>query len=140
MSRARPANPGRTTRPARPVRDASPGPTIAVHPRIRIYRGDVIAFGPGKADLLDAIRETGSISHAARRLGMSYMRAWHLVQTMNGEFSEPVVRTLRGGGQHGGACVTGTGETVLALYREMALAGERAMAPAWRRLEPHLRR
>ena len=117
-----------------------PATGVTVHPRIRIYRGDVIAFGPGKADLLEAIRRTGSITKAAVRLGMSYMRAWHLVQTMNGEFRAPVVSTFQGGGRHGGAVVTETGEAVLDLYREMVAASVRAMAPAWRRLRPRLRR
>jgi molybdate transport system regulatory protein len=100
----------------------------------------VIAFGPGKADLLEAIQRTGSITQAAVSLGMSYMRAWHLVQTMNGEFRAPVVSTFQGGGRHGGAVVTKTGEAVLALYLEMVAASVRAMAPAWSRLKPRLRR
>jgi molybdate transport system regulatory protein len=121
-------------------KDRGPATGVTVHPRIRIYRGDVIAFGPGKADLLEAIRRTGSITRAAVGLGMSYMRAWHLVQTMNGEFRAPLVSTFQGGGRHGGAVVTETGEAVLSLYRDMVAASTRAMAPAWRRLRPHLRR
>ncbi|MBK9062069.1 MAG: LysR family transcriptional regulator [Acidobacteria bacterium] len=113
---------------------------IRARPRIRILRGTVIAFGPGKADLLDAIRAKGSIRKAAEKLGMSYMRAWHLVQTMNAEFRAPVVSTVRGGERRGGTSVTATGEAVLVLYREMESASVGAMVPAWHRLRPYLRR
>ena len=113
---------------------------LRIRPRIRIVRGAVIAFGPGKADLLDAIRAKGSIRKAAESLGMSYMRAWHLVQTMNAEFREPVVSTVRGGEGRGGTWVTAAGEAILVLYREMESASLRAMAPTWRRLRPYLRR
>ncbi len=135
-----PGKPAGARRPAPSGENRAAGPRVTVRPRIRIYRGSAIAFGPGKADLLEALRDTGSITAAARRLGMSYMRAWHLVQTMNGEFRDPLVATLRGGGRHGGAALTATGQAVLELYRRMEAAGLRAMAPAWRRLEPHLRR
>jgi molybdate transport system regulatory protein len=118
----------------------NPQPKVTVRPRIRIFRGEVIAFGPGKADLLEAIQRSGSIRKAADSLRMSYMRAWHLVQTMNGEFRAPVISTIRGGEGHGGAVVTETGEAVLDLYRKMEAASARAMAPAWRRLRSHLRR
>jgi molybdate transport system regulatory protein len=64
-------------------RKTSPARLPALHPRFRIVCGKVIAFGPGKADLLELIAETGSIGKAASRMKMSYMRAWLLVQTMN---------------------------------------------------------
>jgi molybdate transport system regulatory protein len=56
---------------------------MALEPQLRISFRKSIAMGPGKADLLDAIAESGSISAAARKLGMSYRRAWLLVDTMN---------------------------------------------------------
>jgi len=102
-------------------------------------RGGRILLGPGKADLLDAIRRTGSIRLAARALGMSYMRAWELVRAMNAGFQRPLVATARGGSAHGGAALTETGERLLALYREMEAASLEAAAPAWRRLRRHLR-
>jgi len=68
----------------------------------RIYLGDEIALGPGKADLLHHISETGSISEAARRMDMSYNRAWLLVRTMNRSFKEPLVLASRGGDSRGG--------------------------------------
>lgn len=89
----------------------------ALQIRIRIFRGEEIAFGPGKADLLDAILATGSISGAARRLGMSYRRAWQLVDVMNRCFSQPLVDTATGGKQGGGAQLTVFGRQVLAQYR-----------------------
>ncbi len=114
-------------------------PGIRLRPRIRVFRGHDVVLGPGKADLLEAIRKLGSIQDAARSLGMSYMRAWKLVQTMNRGFREPVVTTVRGGAAHGGAVLTETGEAALSLYRKMEAAGLRAMAPAWRRLSRHIR-
>jgi len=87
--------------------------------RLRVLLGDAIAMGPGKADLLDAIRRTGSISAAARDLGMSYRRAWTLVDTMNASFSRPLVEPCRGGAGGGGAVVTDCGLDVLAHYRAL---------------------
>ena len=103
-------------------------------------RGDEILLGPGKADLLDAIRRGGSIRDAARELGMSYMRAWSLVRTMNGAFREPLVAASRGGAGHGGAALTSAGERVLALYRAMESASLCAMAADWKRLSRLLKR
>ncbi len=85
--------------------------------RIRLYFSNGSMFGPGKADLLTLISETGSIAAAGRRLGMSYKRAWGLVDTMNTMFAEPLVESSRGGASHGGATLTATGARVLALYR-----------------------
>jgi molybdate transport system regulatory protein len=76
-------------------------------------------MGPGKADLLKAIDASGSISAAARSLGMSYRRAWLLVDTMNQSFKAPVVETLTGGQKGGGARVTDTGHEVLRRYLDM---------------------
>lgn len=87
--------------------------------KVRIYRGEVPAIGPGKADLLEAILQDGSISAAARRLGMSYKRAWDLVDTMNKCFKQPLVTTAKGGMQGGGAALTEFGCEVLRRYREL---------------------
>ena len=65
-------------------------------PRLRILLGSAIAMGPGKADLLQAIEAEGSITGAARRMGMSYRRAWLLVEVMNDSFRRPLVETARG--------------------------------------------
>src|SRR5688572_30407911 len=63
----------------------------ATGPQLRVLFGSAIAIGPGKADLLEAIARTGSISAAGRLLGMSYRRAWLLVDTMNRSFRAPLV-------------------------------------------------
>jgi molybdate transport system regulatory protein len=87
--------------------------------KIRIYHGDAVAIGPGKANLLEAILQSGSISAAARSLGMSYKRAWDLVDTMNRCFREPLIVTATGGTQGGGSQVTEFGRDVLLRYREL---------------------
>lgn len=87
--------------------------------KIRIYHGEVSAIGPGKADLLEAIAQAGSISAAARGMGMSYKRAWDLVDTMNKCFKKPLVITVTGGMQGGGAELTEFGCDVLRRYREL---------------------
>ena len=93
--------------------------SAASKPQIRIMFRKAIAMGPGKADLLKAIDETGSISAAARSLDMSYRRAWLLVDTMNQSFKSPLVETLTGGQKGGGARVTETGHDVLQRYLDM---------------------
>jgi len=109
-------------------------------PRLRLVRGGTIVLGPGKADLLEAVRRTGSLRKAAQDLGMSYMRAWTLVKTMNGAFREPLVAFTRGGARHGGATLTPTGGKVLALYRQMELRATRATASQAVSLKRFLRR
>ena len=90
---------------------------IQPHIRIRIPFGDDYAIGPGKADLLEAIQRTGSISAAGRELKMSYRRAWLLVDTMNRCFQQPLVETATGGASGGGAQVTELGRDVLRRFR-----------------------
>jgi molybdate transport system regulatory protein len=87
--------------------------------RFRILFSDKIALGPGKAELLRHVRETGSISTAAKRMHMSYMRAWLLIQEMNACFQEPVLHTVRGGSSRGGAQLTPTGEKLLGLFQRL---------------------
>ena len=112
---------------------------ILLSPRFRISRGKEIAFGPGKAELLQHVAQTGSIGKAAKRIGMSYMRAWELIQTMNSCFKKPVVETVRGGHQRGGAELTKTGRDVLGLYRQMEKESLKAAQPDWRKLKKLLR-
>lgn len=90
--------------------------------KLRLYCGDEIAMGPGKADLLDAIEATGSISAAARSMNMSYRRAWLLVDTMNRCFAQPLVETHPGGGQQAGARVSEAGMEARAAYRALVTA------------------
>ncbi len=97
--------------------------------KIRVpYAGTVSAMGPGKADLLEAIARCGSISAAARDMGMSYKRAWDLVATMNRCFREPLVATATGGSHGGGAQVTEFGFDVLRRYRELVAKANHSVA------------
>ncbi|AIY42341.1 DNA-binding domain of ModE [Collimonas arenae] len=96
--------------------------------RLRVLQGEIIAFGPGKAALLLAIQQSGSISAAARAIGMSYRRAWLLVEAMNQCFKQPLVATATGGAKGGGAQVTATGQEVLAHYQAMQARAEAAVA------------
>lgn len=102
--------------------------------KAQIYRGDDIAIGPGKANLLEAIDTEGSISAAGRALGMSYRRTWLLVDTMNRNWREPLVSTTIGG--RAGAKLSDLGREVLAVYRalEEELANVSSSAPAERLL------
>jgi molybdate transport system regulatory protein len=97
--------------------------------RLRIVLGPDIAIGPGKADLLEGIRETGSIAGAGRRMGMSYKRAWYLVETMNRCFKRPLVEASKGGRAGGGARLTELGHEVLARYRRMEALTVEAVEP-----------
>jgi len=88
-----------------------------IHLSIRLHLSSGDRIGPGKVDLLEAIRAQGSISAAARHLGMSYRRAWLLVEQINEALSEPAVATATGGQHGGGAVLTPVGERVIELYR-----------------------
>ena len=107
--------------------------------RLRITRGDDIAVGPGKVDLLEAIGASGSITAAAKSLGMSYRRAWLLVDTMNRCFRRPVVDAEAGGQRGGGTRLTALGEEVVRRYRAAEGEAERAAAAEIRALERLLR-
>ena len=95
--------------------------------RLRVQYGDGFAIGSGKADILQAVAESGSISAGARSLEMSYRRAWLLIDAMNQCFREPVVDTATGGKGGGGAQITPFGLQVLKAFRAMA---SNAMAAA----------
>lgn len=86
---------------------------------LRLHFACGLTFGRGKADLLEAIARTGSISAAGRLLGMSYRRAWALVEQMNEHFAPPLVESSRGGTGGGGAVLTPAGRAVLADYRTL---------------------
>jgi len=99
-------------------------------PRIRLLIGDAVALGPGKAKLLEAIGDTGSIAAAARGMGMSYGRAWQLVQAMNGDFRAPLVERAAGGRGGGGALLTDLGREALTRYRNMEAQADAAVTEA----------
>jgi molybdate transport system regulatory protein len=94
---------------------------VSKTPFLRIWLAfpDGFALGPGKADLLAGVERSGSISAACREMGMSYKKAWQMVDEMNHAFREPLVDAAKGGAAGGGAQLTDTGRKVLALYRTM---------------------
>jgi molybdate transport system regulatory protein len=96
--------------------------------RMRLKHGDAIAVGPGKIDLLKAVSDTGSITLAARKIGMSYRRAWLLIDEMNRCLKSPAVETATGGRQGGGSAVTATGHEILRLYSAIERRALRAAA------------
>lgn len=102
--------------------------TDSISIKIRLHTHDAVALGPGKADLLEAILNHGSISAAGRAMGMSYKRAWDLVNTMNISFAKPLVTTAKGGAKGGGAEVTPFGQTILSAYREIEHKAHEAIA------------
>lgn len=123
-----------------PMPKNSSKPSVPVlRPRLRITCGEDIALGPGKAELLQYLKETGSIAEAARRIGMSYMRAWTLLKTMERCFKQPLVKAGRGGRQGGGAALTETGLKALALYQKMEAESLRTIQPVWQELRRLLR-
>ncbi|AMN52309.1 MULTISPECIES: winged helix-turn-helix domain-containing protein [Stappiaceae] len=97
--------------------------------RIRLVFGPDEMMGPGKAELLERIQRTGSIAAAGREMGMSYKRAWQLVETLNAMFRSPLVERSRGGAKGGGAQITETGLAVLEEYRAIELKARAAGDP-----------
>ncbi|WP_137153189.1 winged helix-turn-helix domain-containing protein [Devosia sp. FKR38] len=95
---------------------------------LRITLSDTAYVGPGRADLLALIAQTGSIAAAGKAMGMSYKRAWGLVQALNTGFGRPLVESTRGGASQGGAHLTPAGETVLAHYRALEAKTREAIA------------
>ncbi len=92
-----------------------PDPAI----RLKIVFAEDARLGPGKMDLLEAVKRTGSISAAGRELGMSYRRAWLLLDAVNTMFGRPAIETSAGGSHGGGARLTAFGENLLAAYRSV---------------------
>lgn len=97
----------REDRPAKPHRAIT----------LRLTLSDRVALGPGKADLLEAIRDTGSIAAAGRLMGMSYQRAHDLVSALNEDFEAPLIEAVTGGMRGGGAQLTVLGGEILRAYR-----------------------
>jgi molybdate transport system regulatory protein len=95
---------------------------------LRVTFSDEFYIGPGRADLLEGIAATGSIAAAGKAMGMSYKRAWSLVQALNEGFGRPLVETSRGGAGQGGAALTADGAFVLGRYRTMQESTRKAIA------------
>ena len=96
--------------------------------RLRVTTGDTIAIGPGKIDLLEAIAETQSITAAAKSIGMSYRRAWMLVDQINATLRQPAVASAKGGEHGGGSRLTAVGEDLIARYRRIEACAAEACA------------
>ena len=107
---------------------------------LRVLGKGAPAIGPGKAELIERIGRTGSISAAARDMGMSYRRAWQLVESLNETFDKPLVTTATGGMRGGGARVTAFGERMVASFRAMEDKASAAIAADLRRFAGHLRK
>ena len=127
---ARPAA-KRTTKAAAPKRAATPSPAPArpaARFRMRVTSGESIAVGPGKIALLEAIRQTRSITAAAKSIRMSYRRAWILVDELNASLKKPAVRSAKGGEHGGGSELTEVGESLIDLYRRIETRAAQACA------------
>ncbi len=96
--------------------------------RMRVMLGEAIAVGPGKIALLEALQRTHSINGAAKRLGMSYRRAWLLIDELNAALTEPAVRSATGGAHGGGSELTAVGEELVRLYRAIEQHAQQACA------------
>jgi molybdate transport system regulatory protein len=107
---------------------------------LRVFGGSAAVMGPGKAELIERIARTGSISAAAREMGMSYRRAWQLVESLNESFVEPVVATATGGRRGGGARITAFGRRLVRRFRAMEDKASRAVAADLRRFAGMLRK
>lgn len=107
---------------------------------LRVLSAKFPAMGPGKERLVTLIADTGSISAAAREMGMSYRRAWQLVEALNKSFKEPVVLTAIGGKRGGGAVVTDFGRRLARDYRRMEEKASAAIAADLKRFSRRLRK
>lgn len=107
---------------------------------LRVLAAKQPAMGPGRAALLSHIARTGSITSAAQAMGMSYRRAWQLVEAMNESFNEPVVTTAIGGKRGGGAKVTALGKRLVRLYHEMETKASSAIAADLKKFSRSLRK
>ena len=113
--------------------------SLSCRSRFRVMAGSLIALGPGKVDLLEAIEKAGSISQAARFMTMSYRRAWDMVETMNQSFKKPLVKSVTGGSRGGGAQLTDSGKEMVALFRSMEKQAEIAVSEDWKKIRKALK-
>lgn len=113
--------------------------SAAIASKHYVRRGRAYVFGPGKAELIERIQETGSIAEAAKQMEMSYMRAWQLVKGMNKGWTEPLVITTRGGSKRGGTVITETGLEVLRLYKDLIATAEAATKSAAKKFDALLK-
>lgn len=122
------------TRSPPPSGSPEPAGVPEVRFRLRIRHGELLAIGPGKVALLEAIAQHGSISAAARSLGMSYRRAWLLIDELNRALAEPATHSGPGGPAGGGSQLTPVGERIVAVYRDIESRAYEACAGQIREL------
>lgn len=108
--------------PAKPVSAASTDSKPVVRFRLRVTCGETVAIGPGKIQLLEAIQQTGSLTAAAKSIGMSYRRAWLLIDELNRALKIPAVESAKGGEHGGGSVLTSVGEKLVQQYRSIEAA------------------
>ncbi|WP_233272737.1 winged helix-turn-helix domain-containing protein [Paraburkholderia acidisoli] len=118
-----------TTDPTQAGQDEAANGEPQVRFRMRITQGDTIALGPGKVALLEAVREHGSISAAARSMNMSYRRAWLLMDELNRALASPATVSEHGGQSGGGSVLTPVGEAIIRLYRSIEAQAATVCAP-----------
>lgn len=107
--------------------------------RLGVYLDETgVKLGRGKMKLLEAVREEGSISAAARSMGMAYRHAWVLLDELNRSFAEPVVVSTMGGARGGGAQLTPWGEELVARYAEIDRIAATAVARQLRALDARI--
>lgn len=106
----------------------APCPAPEARFRLRILQGDNIAIGPGKVALLEAIQMHGSISAAARSMGMSYRRAWMLIDELNHALASPATSSEQGGQRGGGSALTPVGDEIVRVYRAIERDAHQACA------------
>ncbi len=94
-------------------------PNLSLKATLRIVGEDVPFFGPGRLQLLEQIVSTGSISQAAKNMGMSYKKAWKMISSMNEQAIKPLVLMQTGGSSGGGAVVTDEGREIIHYYQAL---------------------
>jgi molybdate transport system regulatory protein len=112
----------------------SPAPRPVARFRMRVTAGEAIFVGPGKVSLLEAIRDTRSITAAAKSIGMSYRRAWILVDELNRSLASAAVESATGGERGGGSQLTALGHELVEVYRRIETTATRACAEDIERL------
>lgn len=118
--------------PAKKTARGAAGPVARF--RLRVTAGEVIAVGPGKISLLEAIAHTGSLTAAAKSLDMSYRRAWLLLDELNRALKQPAVDSAKGGQHGGGSALTDVGRELVVLYRRIEDRAAKATAADMKRL------
>lgn len=90
--------------------------TYTIKSRVWIEVNNKMFLGEGRIQLLKTIQETKSLSKSAKKMGMSYKKAWKLLNSINKNAEKPVVISVSGGTNGGGTVVTAYGEELISKY------------------------